>query len=163
MKIIFQVILFLFSSSFCFAQEMTKRELKNMIKESKLEYRKNGYSYFSKILTNNKDSLFFKADRIEIYSSNAITSEKGICRTVELKFLKNKKVNFIDCQTCTEPSSCYVTTDKNVYKYYIQEIENELFILFKNKYYEMNFKVISAKENELNHRKYREIKLERIE
>lgn len=158
-----QIILFLFSFSICFGQEMTKRELKDMIKESRLEYRKNGYSYFSKIVTNNKDSLFFKSDQIEIYSNNVITSKKGICRTVELKFLNNKKVNFIDCQTCTEPSSCYATTHKNIYDYKIQEIDNKLFMLFKNRYNKLNFKIVSVKENELNNRKFREIKMERIE
>ena len=141
---------------------MTKSELKKLFKESIKEQSENGYSYYSRIITDNQDSLFFKSDKIEIYSSNAVTNEKGFCRTIELKFLSNNTVNFIDCQTCTEPSSCYVSTDKNIYKYRIKETDNELHLLFSNNYNEMNFKIVSSKENELNRRKYYQIAMERI-
>ena len=142
---------------------MTKSEFKKLIKESKKEERKSGFSYYSKIIANNKDSIFFKSDKIVIYSSNAVMSEKGFCRTIELKFLNNNNVNFIDCQTCTEPSSCYVSTDKTIYKYRIKKIDNVLYILFTNNYNEMNFRIVSSIENELNRRKFYKIEMERIE
>jgi len=141
---------------------MTKSEFKKLIKESKKEERKSGFSYYSKIISNNKDSIFFKSDKIEIYSNKAATSEKEFCRTVELKFPKNNRVNFIDCQTCNEPSSCYVWTDENIYKYRIKENDNQLYIFFKNYYNEINFKIISSMKHELNSRKYYKIEMERI-
>ena len=157
-----QTILILFSFSFSFSQQMTKAEFKKLIKESKKEERKSGFSNYSKIISNNKDSIFFKSDKVEIYSSKEVVYEKEFCRTVELKFLKNKKVNFIDCQTCTEPSSCYVSTDKSIYQYRIKEIDKELYIFFKNNYNEMNFRIISSIENKLNWRKYYKLELKRI-
>ncbi len=161
MKIL-QIILFLFSFSLCYSQQITKSEFKKLIKESKKEKRESGFSYYSKIITNNKDSLFFKSDKVEIYSSEAATSEKEFCRTVEFKFLKNNKVNFIDCQNCTGPLFCYLSTDKNIYKYQIKENDSQLYIFFKNNYNEINFKIISSIENELNRRKFYKIKMERI-
>ncbi|WP_378172636.1 hypothetical protein [Aquimarina sp. SS2-1] len=153
--------LFLFSYSACFSQQMTKSEIKKLIKESKKEEKKNGYSYYSKIISNNIDSIFFKSQKVEIYTSEIATREKNICRTVELKFQKNNRVNFIDCQTCDEPSSCYVTTDKNLYEYRIKEIDDELYIFLKNNYNEIKFKVISSEENKLNRRKYYKIGMEK--
>ncbi|AUC75891.1 hypothetical protein [Olleya sp. Bg11-27] len=161
MKIL-QTILFLFSFSFCFSQQLTKSEFKKLIKESKKEERKSGFSYYSKIIANNKDSIFFKSDKVEIYSSNAVTSEKGFCRTIELKFLNNNNVNFIDCQTCKEPSFCYVSTDKTIYQYRIKETDNELYIFFTNNYNEMNFRIVSSMKNKLNSRNYYKIEMERI-
>tara|TARA_R110000751_G_scaffold43361_2_gene100083 strand:- start:1834 stop:2262 length:429 start_codon:yes stop_codon:yes gene_type:complete len=141
---------------------MTKANFKKLIKESKKEERKSGFSNYSKIISNNKDSIFFKSDKVEIYSSEEVVYEKEFCRTIELKFLNNKKVNFIDCQTCTEPSFCYVSTDKNIYQYRIKEIDKELYIFFKNNYNEMNFKIVSSIENKLNWRKYYKLELKRI-
>ena len=141
---------------------MSKSEFMKLIKESKKEERESGFSYYSKIISNNKDSLFYKSDKIEIYSSSQVTYEKDICRTVEFKFLNNKKVVFHDCQNCTEPSSCYVSTDKNIYKYRIKEIDNELYIFFANNYNEMNFKIVSSMEYKLKWRKYYKIEMERI-
>ena len=88
--------------------------------------------------------------------------EKDFCRTVELKFINKKRVNFIDCQTCTEPSSCYVSTDNNIYKYRIQEIGKELYIFFTNNNNRMNFEIVSSKEYEQNWRNYYKIEMERI-
>ena len=141
---------------------MTKSEFKKLINESKKEERKSGYLYYSKIISNNKDSIFFKSNKIEIYSSKIAASENEFCRTVELRFLKNNRVNFIDCQTCTEFPSCYVSTDKNIYKYRIKEDDNQLYIFFKNNYNEINFKITSTMEYKFNWRKYYKIEMERI-
>lgn len=154
--------LFIFSCNLCFSQSITKSELKRIIKESRKEERKDGFSYFSKIISNNKDSIFFNSNTIDIYTSEIAASKEGFCRTIELKFLHNNKVNFIDCQTCREPTSCYVTTSKNIYKYRIKEIENELYVFFKNTYAEMHYKIISSKKYVLDNRKYFKLKLEKI-
>ncbi len=159
--IITVLFLLFFSVSPCYPQRMTKSEFKKLIKQSKKEERQNGYSYYFKIISNNKDSVFFKSRKVEIYTSEIATREKNICRTIELKFQRNNRMNFIDCQTCDEPSSCYVTTDKNIYKYRIKEIDNELYLFLKNNYNEIKFKVISSEENKLNSRKYYKIGMEK--
>ena len=161
MKILQTTILLLFTT-FCFAQKITKSELKKIIKESKKEERKSGFSYYSKLLTNNRDSIFFTSEKVIIYSSKAVITEKEICRTIELNFLRNKKVNFNDCQTCNEPSFCYVSTDKNIYRYRLREMDDGLFLLFENRFNEINFEITSLIKKEMDSREYFEITMERV-
>ncbi|WP_405397551.1 hypothetical protein [Maribacter sp. Asnod2-G09] len=161
MRILKTTILLLLTSV-CFAQKITKSEFKKIIKESKTEVRKSGFSYYSQLISNNKDSIFFTSKKIKIYSSEAATREKEICRTIELKFLRNKRVNFNDCQTCNEPSFCYVSTDKNIYRYRLREMDDGLFLLFKNRFNEMNFEITSLIKKEMDSREYFEITMERV-
>ncbi len=156
------IIIIILIGQSCFSQQLTKKGFKNIIKESRKEIRKLGNAYYSKIISNNKDSIFFNSKKVKIYTSIEIAKEKEYCRTVELRFVNAKKAIFIDCQNCTEPSSCYVYTDKNIYKYRIKEIDNELYIFFTNKYNEINFKIASFKKDKLSWRKYYEIEFHRV-
>ena len=158
---ILQIIILLLSTTFCFAQKITKSGFKKIIRQSKIEVRKNGFSHYSQLISNNKDSVFFTSKEVKIYSSKAASREKEICRTVELKFLSNKRVNFNDCQSCNEPSFCYVSTDKNIYRYKLREINDRLFLLFKNRFNQMSFEITSLIKKELDSREYFEITMER--
>ena len=155
------ILIFILSFNLSFSQQVTKYDLKNLIKQSRKEESKSGLSYYSKLISNNEDSTFFKSNKVILYSTKAATAEKGYCRTVELNFMNRKRVNFIDCQTCSEPSFCYVTTDKNIYSYKIKEKDNQLYIVFTNSYNQMNFEIVSSSEKNLNGRKYLEIGLRR--
>jgi len=155
-------LFFLLLSNYSFSQQITKCDIKKIIKNSIKEERRNGYSYHSKIVANNIDSTFFTSKKIKIYSSEVAVRNNDFCRTVQLKFLKNSKVVFIDCQTCIEPSSCYVSTNKNIYTYKIRKRKNVLNIEFTNSFNKINFKIISTTEKKMKGRMYYEIEMERI-
>ena len=162
MKKIHLLILLLSFCSICYSQKITKKELKQIIKKSIKENNRRVTSPEFEIVTNNKDSIFFKAEKIEIFTTAYAQRENNICRTIELKFLKKNRVNFMDCQVCTEPTSCYVTKDKNIYNYKIEKRNNNLYINFFNKYNEMKFKFISFIKKTTNKTKYYKIEMIRV-
>lgn len=59
-------------------------------------------------------------------------------------------VSFQDCQTCREPSNCYVTTAKTLYTYHILEEKGQLFLLFDNIYGSKKYVIINTTRNESN-------------
>ncbi|GGE89050.1 hypothetical protein SAMN05443634_104156 [Chishuiella changwenlii] len=142
-------IIFLLLSTFGFCQEITKKELKELINNSIKEYSKNNYSSEHTILTNNQDSIFYNSNEVELFTSSLAKDKNEFCRTVEFRFYKNGKVNLIDCQSSEEPPSCYVTKDQNVYNYRIVNMNGEIFLNLKNKYIEMNF-LVKSKEKLMN-------------
>ncbi|WP_299334062.1 hypothetical protein [uncultured Psychroserpens sp.] len=145
---------------------MTKSEFKkiinNSIKEKRKGERRGSSTSHYNILSNNKDSIFFKTKKVEIFTSQAAARQKGLCRTIELEFLKNRQIIFYDSQSCNEPSSGLIPTRKNLYKYKIKQINKQLYIYFKNSFNEMKFKVVSASRKLLNGKNYYEIEMERI-
>ncbi|WP_333662679.1 hypothetical protein [Chishuiella changwenlii] len=152
-------IIFLLLSTFGFCQEITKKELKELINNSIKEYSKNNYSYEHTILTNNQDSIFYNSNEVELFTSSLAKDKNEFCRTVEFRFYKNGKVNLIDCQSCKEPPSCYVTRDQNIYNYRIVNMNGEIFLNLKNKYTEMNFLVKSKEKLMDDKRVYYKISL----
>jgi len=155
-------LFFLLLSNYSFSQQITKRDIKKIINNSIKEERRNEYSYHYKIVANNIDSTFFTSKKVKIYSSEVAIRNNNFCRTVQLKFLKNSKVNFIDCQTCIEPSSCYVSTNKNIYTYKIRKRKNVLYIEFTNSFNTINFKIISLTKKKVKWRMFYEIEMERL-
>ena len=142
-----------------FAQNFSKKDFKKIIREYKKEERQYGYSYYSTISTNNKDSIFFQSDTVTLFSSKIGIRKNEYCRTIQFDFKKWNRVNLIDCKICNGQSICYVTTDKNVYKYNLHEVDQDLFISLKNKYTQMTFRITGAKKISDNGNEYFEIKL----
>ena len=167
-------------SNFSFGQEITKKKLKSIIKESikeskengapfdsKIkesikESKENGAPFDSKIITENRDSIFYKSKNVKLYSSYWASYKYKLCRTVEFRFYKNNKVNLIDCQTCEEPSTCYVTKEQNIYDYKIYALENKILIKLFSKFTEMIFEINSIKTIKENSREYYEIEMQKI-
>ena len=145
-----------------FAQNFTKKDFKKIIREYKKEERQYGYSYNSTISTNNRDSIFFRSDTVTLFSSKIGIRKNEYYRTVQFDFKKWKRVNLIDCKTYDGQSICYVTNDRNLYRYNLHETDQDLFISFKNKYNQMTFKIISSKKNSNSGNEYFEIKLLRV-
>ena len=156
------IIFILLISNFSFGQEITKKKLKSIIKESIKESKENGGPFDSKIITENRDSIFYKSKNVKLYSSYWASYKYKLCRTVEFRFYKNNKVNLIDCQTCEEPSTCYVTKEQNIYDYKIYALENKILIKLFSKFTEMIFEINSIKTIKENSREYYEIEMQKI-
>ena len=155
------IILFtiLLSFNISFAQNFTKKDFKKIIREYKKEERQSGYSYDSRISTNNSDSIFFRSDTVTLFSSEVGIRRNEYCRTVQFDFKRWKKVRLVDCTICNGGSTCYITSEKNVYKYNLYEIDHDLFLSLKNKYNQMTYKIIDSKKTIVNGNEYFEIKL----
>lgn len=153
------ILIFLIISNFTFSQEITKKKLKSIIKESIKEGKDDGTPFDFKIITENRDSIFYNSKNIKLYSSIWARYKYKLCRTVEFRFYKNKKVNLIDCQSCEEPSTCYVTKEQNIYDYKIFALENKIYIKLLNKFTEMTFEINSIKTIKDNLREYYEIEM----
>ena len=108
--------------------------------------RKNEFSELN-LIADNTDSLFYKSEKVILYTNRYSLSEKNICRTLRLKFHNKKIVSFHDCQNC-KGSSCYVATDKMIYNYQIIEENGKLFLQFQNKYNLKKYMVSNSIRNE---------------
>ncbi len=130
---------------------MTKLELKKLISESYKINKAHSVSSEDLILVaDNTDSIFFKATTLKIYTERKSPKKNNFCRTVELKFLDEKFMNFLDCQVCKEPSNCYVTTENKIFAFEIVEENETLFLVLKNKFENKKYKVQTAERNEEN-------------
>jgi hypothetical protein len=142
-------ILFFLISLNCFCQTATKKELKSIISELIRINKKNEFSEL-KLIADNTDSVFYKSEKIILYTNRFAPDKKNICRTIELDFHSKKMVSFQDCQSCKEPSSCYVITDKTFYTYQIVEENGQLFLNFQNNYGSKKYLIINTTRNESN-------------
>ena len=145
-RYIFLLLLFPLLS---FSQEMTKKELKKIVKECIQINNSKIVSYKDLIMiSNNTDSIFFKASKIKIFTDRKSPRINNFCRTVELKFIDKKFISFNDCQVCKEPSSCFATTEKKMYTYKIIEENKELLLVFENKFENREYKITETKRDE---------------
>ncbi len=142
-------ILFFLISLECFCQPITKKELKSIISEL-IQINKNKEFSELQLIADNTDSIFYKSEKIILYTNRFAQNKKNICRTIELDFHPKKMVSFEDCQFCREPPSCYVTTAKTLYTYQIIEEKGQLFLLFDNIYGSKKYLIINTTRNESN-------------
>ncbi|WP_298147609.1 hypothetical protein [Flavobacterium sp.] len=142
-------ILFFLISLECFCQPITKRELKSIISEL-IQINKNKEFSELQLIADNTDSIFYRSEKITLYTNRFAPDKKDICRTIEMDFYPKKMVSFHDCQFCREPSNCYVTTAKTFYKYQIIEEKGQLFLLFENNYGSKKYVIINTTRNESN-------------
>jgi len=151
------IIIFSIISILCFSQKITKKELKKIIRISVNSYDKTDYM----MITDNQDSLFYKSEKVKIFTSSYY--RYNLCRTLEFRFYKNKIVNLIDCQYCTEPTYCYVTKPHNIYNYKIVEKGGQLFMNLSNRFSKIKMQVDSGELIQKRGKKYYEIMMTKTE
>ncbi|KOY87117.1 hypothetical protein AD998_14055 [bacterium 336/3] len=138
------LLLFTLLPLFCFSQNITKRELRKIIKEC---IRINKARFISDkdliLVANNTDSSFFNTINLTVYTDR----QYDFCKWIEFCFLNKKNAYFKDCQACKEPSTCYSTTEKNIYNYKIIKENKELTIEFKNKFECRLFQILETKRD----------------
>lgn len=148
MKNLFFLIIII-TPLYCFSQNITEKELKEIIKNKIKIERKNIFDQNELIfIADNTDSIFFKESTVRIYTDRNIKLKNKFCRTVELIFYHKKFMTFLDCQVCSEPTSCYVTTENKVFNYEIINLNNEILLLFKNKFETRLYKISNLVRNE---------------
>ena len=129
-----------------FSQEISKRELSNIIKEIVRINKKNIYSELV-LVANNTDSTFFNSQKVKFFTSRFLQVKNNPCRTLRLNFFDKNFVSFEDCQTCKEPSSCYVTKEKSIFKYELLEDKKEVYLNFSNRFEERKYKISMTRRN----------------
>ena len=86
-------ILFFLISINCFCQTTTKKELKPIISELIRVNKRNDFSELT-LIADNTDSIFYKSEKIILYTNRFAPNKKNICRTIELNFHSKKTVSF---------------------------------------------------------------------
>lgn len=118
-------------------------------------------SYNDEIITDNRDSIFYKSENLKIYNNSLAKAKFQFCHTIAFRFLKKKRVSLIDCQTCNEPTFCYVTKEQNIFNYKLDVADGKLILKLKNKFSEMNFQIALKNKIEFENNKFDEIIIKR--
>ena len=100
-----------------------------------------------RFITDNTDSLFFKSSRITVFTNHKKRLEGLFCRRVEISFMDNIYACFKDCQNCIEPSTCYKSNDKKIFKYKLKKIKGKLYLEFSNKYEKREYYIENSNRN----------------
>jgi len=137
-----------------------KTELKKIFRESIEQKSKKIISLDSNPwVTNNTDSMFYKADTIKLINLKEAPYNYGFCQIINWTFFKKDKFYLIESQTCKEPSSAKAGNASNFYIFKIRETEKGLILETYNSFgIENNYLVIGITKNETSN----EILLKRI-
>lgn len=131
-----------------YSQDISKSELKRLIKESVKVVNADIVSYSDlQLFTDNTDSLFFKTNKFTIYVDRGEKAQKYICRKVSFDFLNLNEVVFTDTQTCKEPANSYVTTEYTTFRYKVFKDQKAIYVEFENRFSKKRYKVIDTVRN----------------
>ncbi|MFV0156253.1 hypothetical protein OBK03_10785 [Empedobacter falsenii] len=148
-------LIILIFSNIVFSQNISKKEFKKIINNSMND------SYNDEIITDNRDSIFYKSENLKIYNNSLAKAKFQFCHTIAFRFLKKKRVSLIDCQTCNEPTFCHVTKEQNIFNYKLDVADGKLILKLKNKFSEMNFQIALKNKIEFENNKFDEIIIKR--
>ena len=146
--------MFIFLPTFyCFGQEynVTKFELNKVFRKSIIqESRKSIFTLSNPWVTDNTDSLYYKAEVIKLTNFKSSPERVNFCNKVNWTFYKNNNFIFKESQTCNEPSSSKVVTEKDWIEIILVKSESKLILeLYNVNTLIEKFEVISLDYSEL--------------
>ena len=99
------------------AQNLKKTELIKLFRESiAQDSRKTILTISNPWVTNNKDSLYYKADTLRFINVKKTPYKYNFCEKVNWTFYRNDKFYLVESQTCREPSSAKYSIKNNQFR-----------------------------------------------
>lgn len=153
MKSIICIIFFLTSTVYCFGQNnnVTKSELKNIFKKSIVQKSRKWTTTISNPwIADNINSTYYKSETIKLTNFKSNQGKLESCKKVNWTFYQNNKLVIKESQTCKEPSSEKVITDKDWFEIKIGKSEPKLVLeLYNANVLVEKFEVVSLEDSQL--------------